>query len=125
MSFKIKEFAGIRIFSNDLRKSRDWYKALFNQDPIEDLESFVSFKINGTCFDITVPDAKNPFSSGGAVGYWLVDNIETVLKRVEELDGKLYRGPLRVPEMQRTIMQIQDPFGNIIGFEAPFDRGNA
>lgn len=120
MSFKIKEFAGIRIFSNDVQKSRDWYKALFNQDPIEDLEFFVSFKINGTCFDITVPDTKNPFSPGGAVGYWLVDNIENVLKRVEELDGKLYRGPLRVSEMQRTIMQIQDPFGNIIGFEAPF-----
>jgi predicted enzyme related to lactoylglutathione lyase len=120
MSFQVKEFAGIRIFSNDLKASRDWYKALFGIEPIEDLEFFVSFKIKGTCFDITVPDAKNPYSSGGAVGYWLVDDLALVLMRVEELGGRLFRGPLEVPEMQRTIMQIQDPFGNVIGFEAPF-----
>lgn len=120
MVFEIKEVSAIRIFSNDVRKSRDWYRALFNSEPIEDLEFFASFKIGGTCFDITVPDAKNPFSHGGSVGYWLVDNIDVVLRRVEELGGKLYRGPLKVPETQRIIMQIQDPFGNVLGFEAPF-----
>jgi len=120
MGIKIKEVSTIRIFSNDIRKSRDWYKTLFNQDPIVDLEFFVSFKVCGACFDITVPDAENPFSQGGSVGYWLVDNIDTLLKQVEDLGGKIYRGPLRVPETQRTILQIQDPFGNIVGFEAPF-----
>ena len=120
MSFNIKEVSAIRIFANDLQKSRNFYKALFNQEPVEDLEFFVSFKVGGTCFDITVSDAKNPFSQGGSVGYWLVDDIEVVLKKVEALGGKLYRGPLKVPETQRTIMQIQDPFGNVIGFEAPF-----
>lgn len=120
MSFKIREVSAIRIFANDIKKSRDFYKALFDQEPIEDLEFFVSFKVGGSCFDITVPDAKNPHSQGGSVGYWLVDNIDVVLEKVEELGGKLHRGPLKVPETQRTIMQIQDPFGNVIGFEAPF-----
>lgn len=118
MDFKIKEFSTIRIFSNDLQKSRDWYKAFFGLDPIEDSEFFVSFKIGQFNFDITIPDHKNPFSSGGSVGYWLVGNIETVVKKAEDLGGKLYRGPLVVPEIQRTILQIQDPFGNIIGFES-------
>ncbi|WP_413574564.1 VOC family protein [Bdellovibrio sp. HCB290] len=118
MSFKIKEVSAIRIFSNDIKKSRDFYAALFAQEPIEDLESFVSFKIGGSCFDITMPDSKNPHSQGGSVGYWLVDNIDAVLKKVEGLGGKLYRGPLNVPETQRTIMQIQDPTGSVIGFEA-------
>lgn len=120
MSFKITEVSAIRIFSNDIKKSRDFYKALFNREPIEDLEFFVSFKIGGICFDITIPDAKNPFSQGGSVSYWFVDNIEVVLAKVEQLGGKLYRGPLKVPETQRIIMQVQDPFGNIIGFEASF-----
>jgi predicted enzyme related to lactoylglutathione lyase len=120
VNIQVKEFSGIRIFSNDLKASRDWYKALFGLEPLEDLEFFVSFKINGTCFDITVPDAKNPYSSGGSVGYWLVDDLAPVLKRVEELGGKLFRGPLKVPEIQRTILQIQDPLGNVMGFEAPF-----
>lgn len=120
MSIKIKEVSAIRIFSNDIKKSCTFYKALFNQEPIEELEFFVSFKVGGSCFDITVPDAKNPFSQGGSVGYWLVDDVQVVLKKVEELGGKLYRGPLKVPETQRTIMQIQDPFGNVVGFESPF-----
>ena len=119
MGFKIKEVSAIRIFAKDLKKSRDWYQSLFNQEPTEDLEFFVSFNVGGTCFDITVPDAKNPLSSGGTVAYWLVDDIESVLKRVEELGGKLYRGPLKVSETQRVIMQIQDPFGNVLGFESP------
>jgi hypothetical protein len=51
MSFKIKEVSAIRIFSNDIKKSRDFYKTLFNQEPVEDLELFVSFKIGGSCFE--------------------------------------------------------------------------
>lgn len=119
MSFKIKEFMTIRILSNEVSKSRDWYKSLFNQNPIEDTEKFVSFKVAGVYFDITTPDAKNPFSSGGSVGYWLVDSVDEVLAKVKELGGELYRGPLNVEETKRTIMQIKDPFGNIIGFESP------
>lgn len=45
--------------------------------------------------------------------------IHPVLERVKTLGGELYRGPLKVVETQRIIMQIKDPFGNIIGFEAP------
>lgn len=120
MSFEIKEFATIRILSNEVSKSRDWYRSLFNLDPIEDTENFVSFKIAGVFFDITTPDTKNPFSFGGSVGYWLVDNVDEVLVRVKELGGEIYRGPLRVEETKRTIMQIKDPFGNIVGFESLF-----
>lgn len=122
MSFEIKEFTTIRILSNEVSKSRDWYKSLFNQDPIEDTENFVSFKIAGVFFDITTPDAKNPFSSGGSIGYWLVDDIEQVLTKVKEIGGDLYRGPLTVKETNRIIMQIKDPFGNVIGFESPLSE---
>ena len=67
MSIEVREVCAIRLFSNDLKKSRDWYKNLFGQEPIADLDFFVSFKVGGTCFDITVPDAKNPHSQGGSV----------------------------------------------------------
>lgn len=119
MNFGIKEFATIRLLSNDVLKSRDWYESLFNQKPIEDTENFVSFKIAGVNLDITAPDMKNPFSTGGSVGYWLVDNIDQVLERAKELGGELYRGPLKIPETNRVIIQIKDPFGNVIGFESP------
>lgn len=118
MDFKVRSFSTIRIFSNDLQKSRDWYILFFGQQPIVDLEKFVSFFIADTKFDITLPDQKNPFSVGGSVGYWLVDDINLVLQKTERLGGKLYRGPLKVSEIRRQIIQIQDPFGNILGFES-------
>lgn len=51
--------------------------------------------------------------------YWLIDNVDIILERAKELGSQLYRGPLKVNEIKRTIMQIKDPFGNIIGFESP------
>ncbi len=58
------------------------------------------------------------FAAGGAVGYWFVDDLKAAIDRALELGGERYRGPLEVPETQRTIVQIKDPCGNVIGFEA-------
>lgn len=120
MSFKIKKISTVRIASPNVGLSRDWYKQLFATDPIVDIENFVSFNIAGTVFDIALADAKSPLSPGGSVGYWLIDDLNGLLKRVEELGAKVYRGPLKVPEIQRTILQIQDPYGNVVGFEVPY-----
>ena len=89
-------------------------------EPVEDLENFVSFNIAQTCFDISVADEKSPRSYGGSVGYWLVDDIEKAISAAIELGGKVYRGPLRIDEIQRTIAQIVDPYGNVIGLEAEY-----
>ena len=117
MRIKIKEFTTIRLLSHDVSKSRDWYMYFFSQDPVEDTENFVSFKVAGVSLDITSPDAKNPFSCGGSIGYWLVDDLDQVLEKVKELGGEIYRGPLKVTETNRIIAQIKDPFGNVIGLE--------
>jgi predicted enzyme related to lactoylglutathione lyase len=118
MTFQIKQLTTIRLLTHDVAKSRAWYKSLFNLEPIEDAENFVSFRIGEVNFDITLADSKNPHSTGGTVGYWLVDNIDMVLERVKELGGELYRGPLKVKATNRIIMQIKDPMGNVVGFEA-------
>ncbi len=120
MSFQVQSFITIRICSADVTKSRDWYRNFFSIEPIEDLKNFVSFKINGVCLDISLADEKSPTSQGGSVGYWLVDDLDRAMKRATELGGELYRGPLRVEEVQRTIVQIKDPVGNVIGLEAEF-----
>lgn len=119
MSLKITHIATVRLLTGDLQKSRDFYRALFNLDPLEDSETFVSFQLGESHFDIAVADAKNPVSQGGSVGYWLVDDLGVLLKRASELGATIYRGPLPVPQIQRTIVQIQDPCGGIVGFEAP------
>ena len=119
MNFKLTRIATVRLLTRDLKRSRDFYRSLFNHAPVEDSETFVSFRLGENHFDIAVADAKNPTSQGGSVGYWLVDDLGAILKRASELGATIYRGPLPVPEIQRTIVQIQDPCGGIIGFEAP------
>lgn len=109
----------VRITVTNIQKSRDWYKELFNIEPVEDQDNFVSFKVGAINFDIAQADDKSPLSTGGSVAYWLVNDLDLLLQRIEALGGSVYRGPLKVPEIQRTILQVKDPFGNIIGFEAP------
>lgn len=118
MAFQVQNFATIRICVANVQSSRDWYKSFFGIEPVEDLENFVSFKIGETLFDISQSDQKSPLSTGGSVGYWLVDNLEEAISKAKSLDGQVYRGPLRVEEVQRTIVQIKDPYGNVIGLEA-------
>lgn len=118
MSFHIKGFATIRLSVIDVHKSRGWHSSFWGLTPIEDLKDFVSFKIGDVCLDLALADAKSPASIEGAVGYWLVDDLDQAIARALELKGSIYRGPLKVTETQRTIVQIKDPFGNVFGLEA-------
>ena len=112
----------IRMHVADVAKSRDWYRKFLAIEPLEDLENFVSFKIGSTFFDLTVADQKSPISPGGSVGYWFVDDIDELVERAVLFGARIYRGPLDVQEVQRTIVQILDPCGNVVGFEGPLRR---
>lgn len=116
----MKEFATIRMSVSDVSKVRDWHRDFWDQEPIEDLKDFVSFKIANTNFDISLADEKSPTSTGGSVGYWLVDDLDKALAKALDLKATIFRGPLRVNEVQRTIVQIKDPYGNVFGLEADF-----
>lgn len=94
ISFQVKSFATIRLSVSSVPESRDWYKQLFEIEPIEDIVNFVSFKLQDVCFDICLADEKCPVSTGGSVGYWYVDNLECLLDKVNQLGGSIYRGPL-------------------------------
>jgi len=120
MKFRTKKFITIRLFVADVSKSRDWYRSFFGIEPIEDQENFVSFKIANTCFDISLADEKSPVSRGGTVGYWLVDDLEGAIEHAVGLGAQVYRGPLPVNEVQRTIVQILEPHGSVFGLEAEF-----
>ncbi|MGE3683877.1 MAG: VOC family protein [Bdellovibrionales bacterium] len=119
-SFRVKNFATIRMSVNDVSRARDWYRKFWHQDPVDDLKDFVSFRIAGVHFDICLADAKSPTSTGGSVGYWLVDDLDKAIAKALELNASIYRGPLKVEEIHRTIVQIKDPHGNVFGLEAEF-----
>ena len=117
--FQIHCLATVRLSVVDMPQSRDWYSNFFGVSPVDDLDNFASFNIAGTAFDIVLAD-ESPVSIGGTVGYWLVNDLDKAIDRAIQFGGKIYRGPLKVPEIQRTIAQIVDPCGNVFGLEANF-----
>jgi len=120
MVFKIENLATIRMSVSDVEKSRDWYRTFLGIEPVEDSSNFASFRIGNALLDIALADEKSPVSKGGSVGYWLVDNLDAAIEKAKSLNGKIYRGPLRVDEVHKTIVQIEDAQGNVFGLEAEF-----
>ena len=105
------------LFVADIKKSKEFYEKLFLQKPAEDLSDFVSFQFEETFFNLHLADRLSPMSTGGSVGYFCVENLDEWVKRAQGLGAQVWRGPLAI-EDGWIIVQIQDPFGNVIGFES-------
>lgn len=105
----------IYLFTPDLTASKDWYKKVLKIEPTMGIENFVEFRLNGNnglCLHHA--DAKSPLSTGGSVGYWKVMNFNATIEHFKMHGVKIYRGPLKI-ENGKTICQILDPIGNVIG----------
>ncbi len=105
------------LFVADIQKSKEFYENLFQQKPVEDLPKFTAFQFGETFFNLHLADRLSPMSTGGSVGYFWVENLDEWIKRALELGACIWRGPLVIKDGW-TIVQIQDPFGNVIGFES-------
>jgi predicted enzyme related to lactoylglutathione lyase len=115
---QFKDVRTVRILSQNVQLSSEWYSRLFGMPPKESENNFVRFELDGFGFEIVLADDKNPFSQGGTVAYFAVEDLKTAIEACLTLGGKLYRGPLNIPEARKTIAQVQDLFGNVIGLEA-------
>lgn len=105
------------MFVDNIAKSAKFYEQLFQVTPIELEENFCSFKFGSSYFNLHPSDELSPISKGGSVGYWHVEDLSYFVKHAESIGAKVYRGPLYVKEINRTICQLEDPMGNIIGVE--------
>jgi predicted enzyme related to lactoylglutathione lyase len=113
----LKEVVTVLMFVQNISKSKEWYKKFLSMEPVEDFENFVSFRIGSTCLNLHLADNLSPVSKGGAVAYWRVDDLQATITKATSLGGVVYRGPLYVKEISRTIAQILDPLGNVFGIE--------
>lgn len=104
------------VFTNDVQKSVSYYQKCLKLDPVELEENFGSFRIGDTFLNFHPADDKSPVSSGGSVGYFLVKNIHSAIRPFLENGARVYRGPLKIND-HLSIVQVIDPFGNVIGFE--------
>lgn len=107
----------IRLITTNVKGSDSFLRQIFNLKVIEEQETFISYQLGELIIDLILEDQKNPSSSGGAIAYFLTDNLHLIINRAKELGAEVYRGPLRVTEINKEIVQIRDPYGVILGLE--------
>jgi predicted enzyme related to lactoylglutathione lyase len=95
----------------DLSKAKSWCEAVFQRKPYFDEPFYVGFEIAG--FELgLVPDAQP--GSTGAKALWGVDDIQQELQRLRSA-GITIAGDVQDVGGGIKVVDISDPFGNVVG----------
>ncbi|MNJ73454.1 Glyoxalase-like domain protein [compost metagenome] len=79
-----------------------------------DSDDYGLLQLGGVAQEIIDEDEKVSSGAAGSVVYWLVEDLQQEVLRLEAMGGKLYRGPLQI-EGGEWIAQVRDPWGNCVG----------
>jgi len=112
--------SALLVHVTDVCKALDWYsRAFVDAKAIYYPEfDFTALQIDGFLLEIVQADEKVGSDKFGTVLYWQVANLTETLTWFESLGAKLYRGPMAI-EDGLAMCQVEDPFGNLIGFRGP------
>lgn len=95
----------------DLSKAKAWYETVFQRKPYFDEPFYVGFEIGG--FELgLVPDTQP--GSTGPKALWGVDNLQQELQRLRSA-GVTVVGDVHDVGGGIKIIDIEDPFGNLVG----------
>ncbi|MES2217634.1 MAG: VOC family protein [Pseudomonadota bacterium] len=120
-SCPFKSYDHARLIVKDLQKSKSWYQMILGVNPHIDIDKYTEFKYGSCIIGLAQADEKSPFSFGGQVIYWRVENINSAISYFCTAGASIYRGPLQI-EGDDVICQIQDPFGNVLGMIGKKDQ---
>jgi predicted enzyme related to lactoylglutathione lyase len=98
----------------DLARAKQWYAEWLGIEPYFDQPFYVGFDVNG--FEIGLhPEESTPSSrTGGAVGYWKVDDLDAEWRRMLAI-GATSHSPAQDVGGGVRVAQVLDPFGTPIG----------
>lgn len=120
----LRGMATVSFWADDVTAAVNWYKELLGIEPYfirpsAEHPQYVEFRLGDYQHELGIissvyknPDA--PTQPAGAVLYWHVDDIEAVLKKVQDMGATEYQ-PLVKREAGFITASVVDPFGNILG----------
>ncbi|MGY1605906.1 MULTISPECIES: VOC family protein [unclassified Geodermatophilus] len=122
----LRRFANQTYFADDVAAAVAWYTELLGTGPgftrpgPGGRPSYAKFRIDeGTSLAIASRASAPPgmaLETGGAVGYWDVDDLDAVLERLTAMGAKEYI-PL-TPHGPIVSAAVVDPFGNVVGISS-------
>jgi predicted enzyme related to lactoylglutathione lyase len=109
---------GVYVLSSDLKRSREFYGAIFGTAPKIETDVFIGFDVAGGLFAVIskqtfAPDAK---LGGNIVPYLKVDDIQATLQHVETIAPDALKAPGLISEGPISLFKVTDPDGNILEY---------
>jgi len=108
-------------FCSNPRECSRWWADLIDV-PVKNEDGFFWFELeDGTEVGFhAADDIKNPLGAS-TVAYLSLADLNAAIATVAGAGGSLHRGPLAI-EGDRTIAQVKDPFGTVVGLDERRDR---
>ena len=114
----------VNFFADDVAAARAWYTDLLGVEPyfvrpVEGTPAYVEFRIGDYQHELGIVDSRfaahgRPESTGGAVVYWHVDDVQASFERLLGMGAAVHEQPVeRGPGF--VTASVVDPFGNILG----------
>ncbi|WP_157139768.1 VOC family protein [Roseibium aggregatum] len=109
---------GVYVLSSDLKRSREFYGAIFGTAPKIETDVLIGFDVAGGLFAVIskqtfAPDAK---LCGNTVPYLKVDDIQAALQHVETIAPDALKAPGLISEGPISLFKVTDPDGNILEY---------
>lgn len=115
----LKGIATINFSASDLGKAEKWYSEFLGIEPYFKNKGYIEFRIGAYQQELGIVDSnflpKKPTSEPiGAIVYWHVDDINSVLEKLKAMEAKIHQ-PLTDRSNGFFTASVVDPFGNILG----------
>ena len=98
----------------DLERAKAWYATAFQQDPYFDEPFYVGFNIAGYELGLNPDQSVTRPGRGGAVAYWRVADIDGAVRHFVT-SGATLVGQIQDVGGDIKVVEVTDPFGNVIG----------
>ncbi|BAV08843.1 lactoylglutathione lyase [Filimonas lacunae] len=96
----------------DIQKAKEWYAAVFLQQPYFDAPFYVGFNIGGYELGLQ-PD--ETVTGDNVLAYWGVNSMDEDYQRVLSLGATVHEAPANVGG-EIVVATVKDPWNNVIGF---------
>ena len=108
---------GLYVVVDDMPVAEQFYRQLFQREPVFTTNDFVSFRINGGIFALYDKTAysHNLTLGNNAIPYIQVGNIEQAFERVKALSPQMLQDKV-IDEGAIKLFMFTDPSGNHIEF---------
>ncbi|MFG2981935.1 VOC family protein [Streptomyces sp. NPDC048258] len=116
----LRGLATISFWADDLEAAKAWYTELLGIAPYFERPGYAEFRIGDYQHELGIIDrgyappgaAKEP---GGAVAYWVVDDLPAVRQRLLDLGAEEYQPVTAHGDGGFVTAAVTDPFGNVLG----------